>query len=105
MCIRDSPNVMVVDKPTFGSAALPGQVLTLCGGAPDEIALCGVVTDICVLSNAIVLHSHFLNAPVTIHRSLCAAATEENHERALAVLALSLIHIFWRQCLCGWRFC
>lgn len=81
------PNVMVVDKPTFGSAALPGQVLTLCGGAPDEIALCGVVTDICVLSNAIVLHSHFLNAPVTIHRSLCAAATEENHERALSVLA------------------
>lgn len=83
--LRDQ--VMVVDKPTFGCAALPGQVLTLCGGAPDEIELCGVVTDICVLSNAVMLHSHFLNAQISILRKLCAAATPENHQRALAVLA------------------
>ena len=80
-------NVMVVDKPTFGCAALPGQVLTLCGGAPDEIAVCGVVTDICVISNAILLHSHFLDASIGIFGSLCAAVTDENHQRALELLA------------------
>ena len=84
---QERKQVMIVDKPTFGCAALPGQVLTLCGGAPDEIAICGVVTDICVLSNAVMLHSHFLNAPVSICGTLCAAATEEGHQRALALLA------------------
>lgn len=82
--VRDG--VAFVDKPTFGSAALPGAVLALCGGEPESIEVCGVVTDICVISNAILLHSFFLNAPVTVHGSLCAAASEENHRRALAVL-------------------
>lgn len=83
--VRD--RVAVVEKPTFGSAALPGAVLTLCGGEPESIEICGVVTDICVISNAVLLHSCFLNAPVTVHGSLCAAMTPENHQRALDVLA------------------
>lgn len=82
--VRDG--VGFVDKPVFGSAALPGAVLTLCGGEPASIEVCGVVTDICVIRNAIILHSWFVNAPVTVHGSLCAAASEENHLRALEVL-------------------
>jgi nicotinamidase-related amidase len=46
-----------------------------------------VVTDICVVSNAVVLHSAFLNAAVAVLGGLCAAATPEGHERALALLA------------------
>ncbi len=83
--VRD--NVAFLEKSTFGSAALPGAVLALCGGEPLSIEICGVVTDICVVSNAIVLHSFFLNAPVTILRDLCAAATPEGHQRALDLLA------------------
>lgn len=82
--VRD--RVGFVDKPTFGSAALPGAVLTLCGGEPESIEMCGVVTNICVISNAVILHSWFLNAPVTVHGSLCAAASQEDHDRALDVL-------------------
>lgn len=83
--VRDG--VSIVEKPTFGCAALPGEVLALCGGEPDCIEVCGVVTDICVLSNAILLHTHFLGAEIAILKDLCAAATPEGHRRALDVLA------------------
>lgn len=77
----------VVDKPVFGSAALPDAVRALCSGEPEHIELCGVVTDICVISNAVVLHSSFLNAAISVQSGLCAAMTPEAHERALDVLA------------------
>ena len=59
--VRDG--VSIVDKPTFGCA------------------------DICVVSNAVLLHSAFLNARVAVLKDLCAAATPEGHARALALLA------------------
>ena len=73
--VRDG--VSIVDKPTFGCAALPAEAEALCGGAPDSIEICGVVTDICVVSNAVLLHSAFLNARVAVLKDLCAAATPE----------------------------
>jgi nicotinamidase-related amidase len=103
-CIKDTPgwhlqgalaqyettpqnNIAFVDKPTFGCIALPAAVQELCGGTPDTIELCGVVTDICVVSNAIVLHSAFLDAEICVHGSLCASTTPEGHRRALDLLA------------------
>ena len=83
--VRD--NVYFVEKPTSGAAALPGAALAACGGEPASIELCGVVTNICVLSNAVLLHSHFLNCPITVHGELCAAADEEAHKAALGLLA------------------
>ena len=82
--VRDG--VSIVDKPTFGCAALPAEAEALCGGAPDSIEICGVVTDICVVSNAVLLHSAFLNARVAVLKDLCAAATPEGHARALALV-------------------
>ena len=66
--VRDG--VSIVDKPTFGCAALPAEAEALCGGAPDSIEICGVV-----------------NARVAVLKDLCAAATPEGHARALALLA------------------
>lgn len=80
------PRIAFVDKPTFGSAALPEAALALCGGEPEAIELCGVVTNICVVSNAILLHSHFLNSQITVLSQLCAAADEADHENALRLL-------------------
>lgn len=81
-----SESVAVADKPTFGSYSLPGEAQALCGGAPDEIHLCGVVTDICVLSNAVMLHSAFLQAGIFIHAGLCAGLTPEGHTKALDIM-------------------
>ena len=55
-------SVAFLDKPTFGAEGLPAAVKALCGGEPDMVEVCGVVTDICVVSNCIVLHTAFLNA-------------------------------------------
>lgn len=81
-----SESIAFVDKPTFGSMELPEAVRALCGGEPEKIALCGVVTNICVVSNAIVLHSAFLNADITVRSDLCAAGDPADHENALRLL-------------------
>lgn len=67
------PGTALLDKPTFGAANIADAVRELCGGEPDEIELCGVVTSICVVSNAVLLHSSFLNARITLLASLSAA--------------------------------
>lgn len=79
--------IAFVDKPTFGSAGLACAAEALCGGEPGRIELCGVVTNICVVSNAILLHSRFLNSEIAVLQNLCAAADPADHENALRLLA------------------
>ncbi len=80
------PRIAFVDKPTFGSAELPAAVRALCGGEPEEIELCGVVTSICVVSNAVVLHTAFLESVLSINGALCAAVNPADHENTLKLL-------------------
>lgn len=87
------PGITILDKPTFGSAQIAPASRTLCGGDPEEILICGVVTNICVVSNAIVLHSAFLNADVTVRADLCAAGDPADHENALHLLKGMGYHI------------
>ncbi len=82
----DNSNILIVNKPTFGCANLPQHVLQLCKEQPDEISICGVVTDICVISNAIILHSAFINSKINIYANLCAAVTSQGHNNAISVL-------------------
>lgn len=72
---EDAPveNVVLLNKTTFGSKELAAAAAALCGGTPGKIELCGVVTNICVLSNAVLLQAAFENTPVAVHKDLCAA--------------------------------
>ena len=79
------PRWKVIDKVTFGSADLPKTALEMCGGVPQRAELCGVVTNICVLSNAVVLQTAFPDTPVAVHGDLCAAAGGA-HQPALEAL-------------------
>ena len=76
-----------MDKPTFGSMELPEAARALCGGEPEEIALCGVVTNICVVSNAVVLHSAFLSSTITVLKDLCGTGDNAMGQKALGLLA------------------
>ncbi len=80
------PKVAFLDKPTFGSADITGSAQQLCGGAPDIIEVCGVVTDICVLSNALILHTGFPLAKLIILADLCGSGNKENEQKALDLL-------------------
>lgn len=60
---------------------------------PDEIALMGLCTDICVVSNALMLRAALPNTPIYVIADACAGVTKEKHEAALKVLASCQIEI------------
>lgn len=59
----------------------------------DRIELVGVCTDICVISNALVLRSMFPKATIAVDASCCAGTTPEAHEAALLVMKSCQIEI------------
>ena len=72
----------VLDKVCFGSMNLP-QVLKEFGEPIEEIELCGLCTDICVISNAMILKSAFPEVKISVDASCCAGVTPESHNTAL----------------------
>lgn len=52
----------------------------------DEIVLVGFCTDICVISNALILRTTFQNVPITVVENCCAGTTPEKHKAALEVM-------------------
>lgn len=73
----------VIEKPTFGSSALV-QMLT--AYQPEEITLVGLCTDICVISNALLLRSAMYNTPIRVISKACAGVTVDKHLAALEVM-------------------
>lgn len=87
------PAKVLVEKDTFGAKALPGKIrdfLAAQGVGDDAIEkfrIYGVCTDICVISNAMLLRAFFPEAPIEILSSCCAGVTPASHATALAALA------------------
>lgn len=52
----------------------------------EEAEIVGVCTDICVVSNALLMRACCPDMKITVHKNLCAGTTEENHEAALKVM-------------------
>lgn len=75
----------VVDKITFGSTELP-RILQESGEPIEEIELCGLCTDICVISNAMILKAQFPEADFVVDASCCAGVTPESHQTALGAM-------------------
>ena len=85
-------NCQYIQKPTFGSDALC-DIIAKESPCPDEIIICGFVTSICVLANAVMLRAKFPNTPITVLKDLCAGVTEEDHSAALKVLEMQQIDV------------
>lgn len=82
----------VVDKITFGSVDLP-SILRASGNPIEEIELCGLCTDICVISNAMILKAAFPEARLIVDSACCAGVTEESHHTALNAMKAVQIEI------------
>ena len=80
----------VVEKPTFGSLELPKVIAGL---EPEAIELVGLCTDICVISNAMILKSAFPEARVSVDSACCAGVTEESHATALNAMRAVQIEV------------
>ena len=80
----------VFDKPAFGSVAL-GEYAAAEGFS--QIELIGVCTDICVISNALLLKAFLPEAEISVRADCCAGVTPESHERALGAMAACQVKI------------
>lgn len=77
----------VIDKPTFGSAKL-GELLVAADKeeAISSVTLVGLCTDICVISNAMLVKAFLPEVPVTVDASCCAGVTPDSHKTALSAM-------------------
>lgn len=80
---RKTHDSFVVYKDAFGSPDLIDVVKLL---EIEQVQLIGVCTDICVISNALLLRSFFPNISISVDASCCAGTTPDNHAMALAIM-------------------
>lgn len=73
----------IIDKYTFGYNE---WVTHFAACEEKEFELCGLCTDICVISNALALRMFYPNAKITVDASCCAGVTPEKHAAALEVM-------------------
>lgn len=89
-----------IDKPSFGSISL-GALLKAQDeelkkqGEPgiESITLIGLCTDICVISNAMILKAYLPEVPVIVDADCCAGVTPESHKNALEAMKVCQIKI------------
>ena len=80
----------VFDKPVFGSLELAEYVSK---GNYDEVTLIGVCTDICVLSNAVLIKTACPETPIKVVENCCAGVTPSSHQSAIMVLSSIQVEI------------
>lgn len=75
----------VYDKKTFGSFSLPME-LEIYENELESITITGLCTDICVVSNALLIRAELPNVPMYYVEDACAGTTVDKHEAALKVM-------------------
>lgn len=93
--LRAKSGYWVIDKPAFGSVELGECVKKLdeTEESVEEITLIGLCTDICVISNALLLKAYLPEVPVRVEASCCAGVTPQSHEQALEAMKMCQIEI------------
>ncbi len=81
----------IIDKPTFGSAELSEHLKAL--KDIEEIELIGLCTDICVISNTLIVKATFPEIKISVDSKCCAGVTAESHENALKAMQMCQIDI------------
>ena len=88
--VTDAP----IDKPTFGSAALGALLLDANAADPiSRITLIGLCTDICVISNAMLIKAALPEIDVAVDAACCAGVTPDSHDTALSAMKACQIAI------------
>lgn len=81
-------------KETFGSTLLPFVIADIEeDNKIDSIELIGLDSDICVLTNALVLKTYFPEIPIFVDASCCAGVTHESHNNAMAAMKMCQINV------------
>ena len=99
--IYQPDNATVINKKTFGCYALPDCLMEWYINDPtitvESIELVGLCTDICVISNALILKSYFTNdhaaIPIKVDARCCAGVTPESHVAAITTMKMCQIEV------------
>lgn len=75
-----------VEKNTFGSIELPKLIKSAADGEDFTVELIGLCTDICVVSNALLIKANFPENEISVDEKCCAGVTPEAHSAAVATM-------------------
>ena len=82
----DIENDVLIDKPTFGWLNWKDFDF-------ESVEICGLCTDICVISNALIIRANYPEIDITVDASCCAGVTPETHKAALETMKMSQIEV------------
>lgn len=82
-----------VEKITFGSTKLPELIKQSAGDSDFDIILIGLCTDICVVSNALILKANFYDKNIIVDKNCCAGVTVDSHNAALTTMQMCQIEV------------
>jgi nicotinamidase-related amidase len=83
----------IYEKPTFGSTALAADLKALSETEEIELELIGLCTDICVVSNALLLKASMPEVKISVDASCCAGVTPQKHLAALETMRSCQINV------------
>ena len=84
---------LIIDKPTFGSTALCEHIVKIAKDEEISVTLVGLCTDICVVSNAMLIKAALPEIEVTVVADACAGVTPDTHAAALTTMKMCQINI------------
>ena len=79
-------DAVIVDKPTFGSTELAQKIAAIAKNEEIAVELVGLCTDICVVSNALLLKATLPEISISVDSSCCAGVSPSTHEAALETM-------------------
>ncbi len=90
----EAKEYLVIDKPTFGSEKLV-EILKKINEEEEieTITLIGLCTDICVVSNALLVKAAFPEKRIEVKENCCAGVTPQSHEAALTTMKMCQIEV------------
>ena len=83
----------IYEKPTFGSVKLAADLKALSEQEEIELELIGLCTDICVVSNALLLKASMPEVKIAVDAACCAGVTPEKHLAALETMRSCQIQV------------
>ena len=89
----DKKGYKSIEKPTFGSTQLIENIKANYNPDEIEIELIGLCTDICVVSNALLLKANFLETKVSVDSACCAGVTPDSHNAALTTMKMCQVNV------------
>lgn len=89
------PKAVILDKPVFGSEELVSKLYEESLKEEIEIELVGLCTDICLVTNALLLKTKMPETKICVDASCCAGVTPESHEAALLTMKMCQVEVLF----------